>query len=166
MVKRLLVPMVLVLAMASLMAPASSSAAKSSCPSSALCLWQNYAYGGSQWTFSINSWPQDQWDYVGGEANDRASSVYNNRVHAALIAQNANPATEGGGIACLNPGQSYEDLAEWHWPQNFNSANDSVSGFVLYSSVSSCSGDPVLVQIEEEARPNTNTTESQTQTSG
>jgi hypothetical protein len=166
MVKRLLTPAVLILTAASLAWPALASAAKSSCPSSSLCLWQDYAYSGTQWTFSISSWPQDQWDYVGGEANDRASALFNNRVHAALIGQNANPATEGGGIACINPGQSYEDLAEWHWPQNFASANDSVSGFVLYSEVSSCSGDPVLVQIEEEVRPNTNTTESQTQTSG
>src|ERR1700677_4316700 len=100
----------LLLAMTSLAVPAVSAAGKSSCESSALCLWENYAYGGKQWTYSISYWPQNQWDYVGGEANDTVSALYNNRVHAALVGQNANPQTEGGGIACISPGQSYENL--------------------------------------------------------
>jgi hypothetical protein len=163
MVKKFLTLLLPLLAV-SLALPAVSAAGKSACPSSALCLWQNYAYGGIQWTYSINSWPQDQWDYVGGEANDRTSSLYNNRVHAALISQNANPATEGGGIACVAPGQSYEDLSGLAWPQSNDSANDSISGFVLYSNVASCSGSPVLkVRYLEGAPKTTTSTESQVQ---
>jgi Peptidase inhibitor family I36 len=98
-----------------------------SCPSSAFCMWENNAYGGTQWTYSINSYPQNSWFYVGSGANDHASSYYNDRVHSTYINQNY-PAN--GGQACLPAGSTNENLGNFDWP-NGQGANDSISAIYL-----------------------------------
>jgi hypothetical protein len=100
-----------------------------SCPSSAFCMWKDAYFGGTQWTYSINSYPQNTWFYVGSGANDQASSFYNHRVHSTYINQNY-PAN--GGQACIPSEIIYENLFELAWGGGYGgNANDSISAIYL-----------------------------------
>ncbi len=124
---------------------ASSSASLMNCPSSNLCLWQDSLYDGSLWVYSpVNGakWSYEEWHYVGASANDRTSSLWNNRVHVSFVSQNAFPPVEAGGISCLAPNDAYKDLAEWEWESDYNeNANDSISGFFFIEDATSCGTD-------------------------
>lgn len=120
-------------------APESSTAPKRpaglpplpSCPESSLCLYQNSNLEGTRWSYGISKYSQNEWHYVGSEANDRASSWWNNRVHSSYVSQNY-PAS--GGEECLSPEVAGEFAGEY-WAQNGDSENDSVSAFNLLSYV-------------------------------
>lgn len=149
------------LSVAALAAAPAAVAAKSSCGGSSWCMWENAYYEGTLWTYSIGSYPQNKWFYVGGDANDEASSTFNNRVHNTWVSENWEPS---GGIVCTTPGGSKENLREWKWPQNENNANDTISSLDLEESGTSCEGDPKWepgsIEDDTETSPARSTTPS------
>jgi hypothetical protein len=103
-----------------------------------LCLWQNAGYEGTLWTFNI--WAagesENNWHYVGGGVNDKASSAYNHRVNATLLAKDWPPGYPD--TTCMAPGDAILNMSQWAWPDGTDPLNDSVSSYDMLSS-SGCS---------------------------
>jgi Peptidase inhibitor family I36 len=105
-----------------------------SCPSSTLCTFQNYAYGGTRWNFPWSSYPHGQWFWIGSGPNDKISSLYNHRGWISDFAKNCpadNNAVYIGGeghVYNLNNGSSSNT-----WQDN-TSVNDSISAIALWTS--------------------------------
>jgi Peptidase inhibitor family I36 len=102
----------------------------SSCGAHTLCLWENSGYSGTQWSYAYADYAHDSWIYVGAAANDQASSLYNNRGDYSDISKNSPPSSNGQTQACVQPGDSVSDLANYEWT-NGTAMNDSISAFDL-----------------------------------
>lgn len=122
--------------------PSTAGASLSQCNGGAIgwfCLWQDAGFNGTFWAWNRGSpgTPTREWFYVGKGANDKASSLDNFRLYQTNVSENANWKTEGGGHACIKAGENMRNLnagpggGPWAWPQNFHSANDSISGIYL-----------------------------------
>jgi hypothetical protein len=113
---------------------------KSQCPGHSLCLWQNASYnpnGGGFWFWTFGQVAADRFHYVGDNANDKASALFNNRVWAAGIAGDF-PATHNlNRVGCLLGLASYPNLANNIWNDG-SSVNDSISSYELASNPNDC----------------------------
>jgi len=127
--------------------------AAATCPSSAFCMWSGAEFTGKLWYYSITEWSQNEWHYVGSEANDKAVSLYNNRVHITWVSKNWPPSE---GEACIKPGQAYSDLIGKWFEYHPSEAWDSISSFVLSEKQTSCPSGYGFDEIEE-ARPSSPT---------
>jgi Peptidase inhibitor family I36 len=99
-----------------------------SCKSSTFCMWQDSSEKGSLYYYPISEYAQDKELYVGSYANDKASSIYNDRVHETIVQENFNVL---GGEAVIGAGKKYENLAGNAYPNNGVNMNDSISAIWL-----------------------------------
>lgn len=90
------------------------------CPASTFCMWTNANFTGSRFDFHG---PLNTWIYVGPTADNRASSLDNNRGEVTWVAKNVLPSTER---VCLRPHQAVANLATVSWPDG-TSMNKSIS---------------------------------------
>ena len=96
------------------------------------CLWQNTGYEGDFWYFtSHGGYSHDNWHYVGGPINDKASSIYNHRTEGTLVAKNAPPSMPDE--VCIIHQAAYGNLTAYTWPDH-TTMNDSISSFDFVSS--------------------------------
>jgi Peptidase inhibitor family I36 len=105
------------------------------CPSSTLCTYQNAQYnqnGGTQWNFPYSSTPHQTWTWVGTQANDKISSLYNNRAWVSYFGKNC--PVDSQTYAFVG-GEKVQDLTGWQWP-NGSGMNDTTSAIALGTSTS------------------------------
>jgi hypothetical protein len=100
-----------------------------------LCLWQNTGYGGDFWYYSSKTgtvgYSHNEWYYVGGYDNDKASSIYNHRTEGTLVGKNAPPSMPDE--VCIIDQAAYGNLTAYEWPDH-TTMNDSISSFDFVSS--------------------------------
>ena len=96
-----------------------------------LCLWRDGDYENTFWSFIPSSW--DRWFYVGDNANDQSSSLYNNRSRCTYVNKDYPPS---GQTIALPQQYAIEHLSNWSWPDGSN-MNDSISSY-NFLSTSSC----------------------------
>lgn len=110
------------------------------CPAHSFCLWQNYSYNnygaGGFWAYDYNTNPHLEWLFVGAEANDQASSLYNNRAYKVGINKDANPPSALNKL-CLGGGTQDSLLTEKLWPDN-TEVNDSISAIWFSQNSTDC----------------------------
>jgi Peptidase inhibitor family I36 len=99
----------------------------SNCPQYSLCLWQNSGYTGNMWFWSWSMTPHETGIWVGGSANDQASSLYNDRDDVSEVGKNY-PMDDDSVIIYM--GSSNSNLANSKWPDG-TSMNDSISSIAL-----------------------------------
>ena len=99
----------------------------SNCPKYSLCLWQNSGYTGNMWFWSWSMFPHEQDIWVGGSANDQASSLYNDRDDVSEVNKDY-PSDLNSVIVYM--GSSNGNLANSKWPDG-TSMNDSISSIAL-----------------------------------
>jgi hypothetical protein len=114
---------------------------KSQCPGHSFCMWQNYDYNntvsGGFWSYTYNNpWGILEWYYVGDNANDKATSIFNNRGWRTGINKDVNPASTVD-VYCRAGGYYDSDLVGNHWPDG-SSENDSISAFWFSYDNTSC----------------------------
>jgi len=121
--------------------PVRPAVAPENCTIGNLCTYQNMFFnvnGGTQWNFNYNTRSHNVWIYVGDAANDKITSLVNDRNVQSSIAENkiqitadkcANIDGNGG-----NEGGSAElsDLSFIRWSDG-NKMNDSISAIELQS---------------------------------
>ena len=103
----------------------------SQCPQYSLCLWRNVGFGGTLWYWSNSQHAHNVWIYVGGGANDQASSLYNDRDDWSEVAKNY-PANQPD-INLESPGSYEGNLVALDWPDG-SDMNDSISSIDLTTS--------------------------------
>ena len=103
----------------------------SNCPQYSLCLWQNSGYGGNMWAWENSKFPKDTDIWVGGSANDQASSYYNDRDDTSEVAKNY--PSDFPDIVIVYSGTANSNLANAKWPDG-TSMNDSISTVSLLTS--------------------------------
>jgi hypothetical protein len=121
-------------------APASAQASQPSvpladlhgCPAHSFCMWNNAGFTGTRWTYNDSTLPHNLWLPVGSAANNKASSLDNNRALTTGFSKNLPPST--GSFACLFPHRSLASLAAHTW-LNGTPMNNSISGFALSSTL-------------------------------
>ncbi len=130
-------------AQASTAAPASAlqPASIGQCPAHSFCMWQNYNYNntvsGGFWAYTLNNpWGVYNWYYVGDNANDQATSIYNARSWRTGIDKDYNPASTRD-VYCLGGGYANSNLTQNRWPDG-SSENDSISAFWFSTTTTSC----------------------------
>ena len=94
-----------------------------------LCLWRDSNYSGGEWFYNENNFGTNHWLFVGPDANDQASSVYNNRSKVTYLGKDSPPGTN---IVCLPVQWATSNLSAFAWPDGSN-MNDSVSSFNFLS---------------------------------
>lgn len=104
----------------------------SNCPQYSLCLWQNSGYGGNMWAWENSKFPKDTDIWVGGSANDQASSYFNDRDDISGIAKNYPVKSGDRDYQSLSSGAEAYNLAGQDWPDG-SGMNDSVSSIQLTS---------------------------------
>jgi len=97
----------------------------------ALCMWQTAGYSGDFYWWTESTVPQNTWTYVGDNANDTISAIYNHRVHSSYISADFPPASRQ---ACLPTEFAASNLSGYDWPGTSSNMNDSISGFDILSS--------------------------------
>lgn len=108
-----------------------------SCPGSTFCMWQDLNYGNNgnsvHYFYGFNNYSANQWHYVGGNANDQASSIYANRAWTTAFAVDFPVNTSTTQWACLLGGHSVGNLVNQEWRNHVN-MNDSISAFYFWTS--------------------------------
>lgn len=100
-----------------------AAAAQSDCPSSTFCMWANYDYSGTMWTYTNNTGcGTDCWN-ASNPPGDSFTSVLNNRANKVLLGECAYPygtycqvPPPAGQKDCVNPGHG-RDLYNYAWPE-------------------------------------------------
>jgi Peptidase inhibitor family I36 len=120
--------------------PASGRAGIGQCPASSFCMWQNSNYNtsvsGGFWAYTYGNYALYTWFYVGDSANDKASSLYNNRAWATGIDKDYNPA-DTTDLYCLAGHYQNANLSPYAWHDGSNE-NDSISAFWHATQPSNC----------------------------
>jgi hypothetical protein len=107
-------------------------------PHDGLCLWENAGYKGNFWYYDSNTkgtlgYSHNEWYYVGGYDNDKASSIYNHRTEGTLVSKSAPPSMPDE--VCIIHSAAYGNLTAYAWPDpNHSTMNDSISSFNFVSS--------------------------------
>lgn len=119
---------------------APAQAAQSNGPAHSFCIWQNYDYNNEVsvhfWYYTYGNFQNYAWNYVGGNANDQASSLWNNREFDLGVNKDFNPPS-GTDRYCYGGGTAISNLATRNWPDS-TSENDSISAFWFSATASSC----------------------------
>lgn len=105
------------------------------CPAHTLCTYENANYNnsganGTQWNFNYNTSPHLVWFYVGSAANDKISSMYNNRAWVTYVNKSCPAGTNSYAFA---GGTKPANLASWGWPDG-TGMNDSISAIAFGTS--------------------------------
>lgn len=99
------------------------------------CLWKNAGFGDPFWPADYFTSPHNTWIPVGNGLSGQASSLWNNRDSATLIADGL------GHGACVPPHTWYRNLAHWFWPPDFTTtANDSIRFIRFPDPAITCAG--------------------------
>jgi peptidase inhibitor family I36 len=118
-------------------APAAMQRVKSQCTGSnhpsSLCLWRDAGYAGTIWSFSVATYGQNNYHFVGGRPNDQASAFYNHRTNATVVFKDFNAGNPNSGLSfCIPHASGFSNLTLHQWA-NHTSMNDSISAFNLTS---------------------------------
>ncbi|HKT02692.1 MAG TPA: peptidase inhibitor family I36 protein [Rugosimonospora sp.] len=116
-------------------ASAAPAATPVNCPGSTLCTYENANYNnsgasGTQWNFAFNSSPHLVWFYVGNAANDKISSLYNNRAWVSYVNKDCPARTNTYAFA---GGARPADFSSWSWPDG-SGMNDTISSIAMGTS--------------------------------
>jgi Peptidase inhibitor family I36 len=84
------------------------------CEQDRVCLYENFGFGGRRWAFLPGT------SNLGREANDKASSVFNNTSRAVLLY--SDPGFRGS-VICLNPRATIDNLALFGLNDTLSSVN-------------------------------------------
>ena len=101
---------------------------QSQCGAYSLCLWTAPTWGDPFWSAPYATSPHDEWTTVDATIDNLSSSLWNNRDDTTWIARYAGG---DGQQACLRPGQTYQNLNNWYWPDDTTPVNDSISSYKL-----------------------------------
>ncbi|BCL26188.1 peptidase inhibitor family I36 protein [Streptomyces aurantiacus] len=102
------------------------------CPADSLCLYNDTDYEGIEYDFRSRLGCITLNAVLNGQANDRASSLYNN---TGLVQRLYQDYEEGGKYIKISPGQAYADLRSigiWNADHSYagvNTFNDRISSF-------------------------------------
>ncbi len=106
-------------------------ASRSQCPAHSFCMWQNYDWNnvvsGGFWSYTNGDYALVTWFYVGNNANDQATSIYNNRAFRTAIDIDVPPVSDTNRY-CLAGGYADSNLVGNSWPGG-STENDSISAF-------------------------------------
>ena len=116
-------------------ASAAPTATPVNCPGSTLCTYENANYNnsgasGTQWNFPYNSSPHKVWFYVGDAANDRISSLFNNRAWVSYVNKDCPARTNTYAFA---GGAKPANFGTWSWPDG-SGMNDTISALAMGTS--------------------------------
>lgn len=100
-------------------------------PRDGYCEWQNVGYEGDFWWYDAKALSHNTWHYVLASANDKASSIYNQRTEGTLVAKNMPPSNPDE--VCIIYQAAYGNLTAYEWPDH-TTMNDSISSFNFVSS--------------------------------
>jgi hypothetical protein len=106
------------------------------CAAHSWCMWTLFSFTGTRYTFNYNSYPHNEWLFIGNNQNDEARSIDNNRAFITFVGKSY-PVTASVQTACSEG--AVGNLENHSWP-NGTSASASISAILFATSADQVCG--------------------------